>query len=393
MAKKWENSLNNRKNYEQPKSSEIVWFIARKSQYTDLVADTLNNSPEVSLFKNEYNIWLWKRITIERDGLKIWDEPIAVWNKYNDNDNNNNDDCEVFVKFNGRNITTWYMLNEPWNITFTVRNKKNWKETTNSIIINKESSTEIFEPEINLSHEENLIIEWNELKMWDKVIASWGEDYKTIIHFIPNFWEDYYIRDKYSRYIDPTFEKNPLNEEWIIEISTGRKNNDSIRVEAWSNSKETIKVNVINTPKINIEKKWINIPYWERKFFIEWNELKIWNQVIASWDENDWIDWIDIGYQERLWLYPETFNFSDLNLKNKEKRIRDYEISKGWVLKISLINKNWLKTTRLVQCSVEWHVDGYYDTSDEEWTYNLASVNSEEDNQFEIIWFNPEIKE
>lgn len=392
MAKKWENSLNNRKNYEQPKSSEIVWFLTRKSQYTDLVADTLNSSPEVSLFENEYNIWLWKRITIERDGLKIWDESIAIWNKYNDNDNNN-DDCEVFVEFNGRDITTWYMLNEPWNITFTVRNKKNWKETTKSIKINKESSTEIFEPEINLSHEENLIIEWNELKMWDKVIASWGEDYKTIIHFIPKFWEDYYIRDRYSRYIDPTFEKNPLNEEWIIKISTGRKNNDSIRVEAWSNSKETIKVNVINAPKINIEKKWINIPYWERKFFIEWNELKIWNQVIASLDENDWIDWIDIGYQEYWEWYFKTFNFSDLNLKNKEKRIRDYEISKGWVLKISLKNKNWLKTTRLVQCSVEWDVDGYYDTSDEEWIDDSASVNSGEDNQFEIIRFNPEIKE
>ena len=392
MAKKWENSLNNRKNYEQPKSSEIVWFLTRKSQYTDLVADTLNSSPEVSLFENEYNIWLWKRITIERDGLKIWDESIAIWNKYNDNDNNN-DDCEVFVKFNWRDITTWYMLNEPWNITFTVRNKKNWKETTKSIKINKESSTEIFEPEINLSHEENLIIEWNELKMWDKVIASWGENYKTIIHFIPNFWEDYYIRDKYSRYIDPTFEKNPLNEEWIIKISTGRKNNDSIRVEAWSNSKETIKVNVINAPKINIEKKWINIPYWERKFFIEWNELKIWNQVIASLDENDWIDWIDIGYQEYWEWYFKTFNFSDLNKKNKEKRIRDYEISKGWFLKISLKNKNWLKTTRLVQCSVEWDVDGYYDTSDEEWIDDSASVNSGEDNQFEIIRFNPEIKE
>lgn len=231
---------------------------AGNSKNTSIKLNTINNAPEVSVHKEMVDIAAWKTISIDWNQLTIWDEVVASW------EDDNTKECSTSIKFNGEQIKSGTIIKDEWTLSITVTDEEGLSSSINiTLFINNWApEISILQPEVDVSQWKTISKQGNKLLLWTETIASWTDDNTTNCTLSLKF-NDEEIKTGTS-----------IRTAGTLEIVITDKD--------WKSSSVNIKLIVNNAaPTITLKQSKVNI-FWGTKVTISNNQLLIWDQVIAS---------------------------------------------------------------------------------------------------------------
>ena len=201
------------------------------------------------------------------------------------------------------------LLSSPIAKTITIWTAGSLLSTCAENIIPEEASDtipptiEILKPEVNITWWKEVEIIWNQLYIWGTMVASRSDNIskKCSVHIFLNWvWIS---------------SGETLNDEWILSIK--------VRDEVGNTQSADITLNITkDAPKITVNKHEVNIFWWTTVNIID-NQLLLWDEVIASWSDDD-------VKSCKVYLYF------------KEYQIKPWDtINEAWKLTLNITNKHW----------------------------------------------------
>ena len=136
----------------------------RKSSTVNIKLNVVNNAPTINIPQSNINIYWEIQITISGNKLLLWSEEIA--SRTDDRTEN----CTVSIKFNGKEVKSWDIINETGTLSITVTDGE-WKSSTKEISITKEVIEYQGVNINNIKPVEILPIIW-QVQEWDKECYS-----------------------------------------------------------------------------------------------------------------------------------------------------------------------------------------------------------------------------
>ncbi len=373
-----------------------------ESPYSGLVASNLTdeNDPhhiyvkyserkeeEPSTFQIPVSEYEWKTVKINDNKLIIWDDVVCSWA-----DDNEGSIIKPKLTLNGKEIPQWHIISGKGKLTITITDDSDKKKARDIKIniINKAPEVKVIKPEVDVTWWKKVEVQNNNLLIWGDKVVEWSDDHTqncTVTLSLNgndvNLWDT-------------------LNEWWILTIRVIDKD--------WYESIRDINLHISYTDNnygniIILKKKPNNtmeVRNWlmHNAYLATDTEIYINNSTSypTAISTIPFLKLLSIAEENRPWCTREEviqiMRDNYLIEKQYKYKDKDWKIIEWLIYSIDIekFNENEVeKFSKTADCLVEWYEGNYYkNTSDKEWTYNSASVNTKKNNGLEIIWYNPE---